>query len=49
MTVSTYGKVLDAIRDAEARTRFLGYRVEHYKLVAFTVSAMMAGVAGAST
>lgn len=47
MVTSTYGKVLVAIRDAESRTRFLGYRVEHYKLVAFTVSAMMAGVAGA--
>lgn len=47
MVTSTYGKVLVAIRDAESRARFLGYRVEHYKLVAFTVSAMMAGVAGA--
>ena len=47
MTVSKFGKVLVAIRDAESRTRFLGYRVETYKLVAFTVSAMMAGVAGA--
>jgi urea transport system permease protein len=44
---STYGKVLVAIRDAESRTRFLGYRVEHHKLVAFTLSAMIAGVAGA--
>jgi urea transport system permease protein len=47
MTASALGKVLVAIRDAEPRTRFLGYRVERYKLVAFTVSAMMAGVAGA--
>jgi urea transport system permease protein len=47
MVTSTYGKVLVAIRDAESRTRFLGYRVEHYKLVAFVVSACMAGVAGA--
>jgi urea transport system permease protein len=44
---SKFGKVLVAIRDAEARTRFLGYRVESYKLVVFTVSACMAGVAGA--
>jgi urea transport system permease protein len=44
---STYGKVLIAIRDAESRTRFLGYRVEHHKLVAFTLSAIIAGVAGA--
>jgi urea transport system permease protein len=47
MVTSAYGKVLIAIRDAESRTRFLGYRVERYKLVAFTVSACMAGVAGA--
>jgi urea transport system permease protein len=47
MVTSTYGKVLVAIRDAESRTRFLGYRVEHYKVVAFVVSACMAGVAGA--
>ncbi len=44
---SKFGKVLIAIRDAEARTRFLGYRVEFYKLVVFTLSACMAGVAGA--
>ena len=44
---SKFGKVLIAIRDAEARTQFLGYRVESYKLVVFTLSACMAGVAGA--
>src|SRR5262245_12510781 len=44
---SKFGKVLVAIRDAEARTRFLGYRVEAYKLFVFTFSACMAGVAGA--
>jgi urea transport system permease protein len=44
---SKYGKVLVAIRDAESRTRFLGYRVEHMKLFVFTISAMMAGIAGA--
>jgi len=44
---SKLGKVLIAIRDAEARVRFLGYRVESYKLFVFTVSACMAGVAGA--
>lgn len=44
---SKLGKVLIAIRDAESRTRFLGYRVEHVKLFAFVVSACMAGVAGA--
>jgi urea transport system permease protein len=47
MTVSAYGKVLVAIRDAESRARFLGYRVENYKLLAFVVSAGMAGLAGA--
>jgi urea transport system permease protein len=44
---STYGKVLVAIRDAESRTRFLGYRVEHFKLFVFTLSAVIAGIAGA--
>jgi urea transport system permease protein len=36
-----------AIRDAESRTRFLGYPVESYKLWAFVLSAAIAGVAGA--
>jgi len=44
---SKLGKVLLAIRDAESRTRFLGYRVESYKLFVFTLSACLAGVAGA--
>ncbi|MHA1568524.1 MAG: urea ABC transporter permease subunit UrtC, partial [Alphaproteobacteria bacterium] len=47
MVTSKFGRVLVAIRDAESRARFLGYRVEYYKLVVFTVSAMLAGVAGA--
>jgi len=47
IVTSKFGKVLIAIRDAEARTRFLGYRVEAYKLFVFTLSACMAGVAGA--
>jgi urea transport system permease protein len=47
IVTSKLGKVLVAIRDAEARTRFLGYRVESYKLFVFTLSACMAGVAGA--
>jgi urea transport system permease protein len=47
IVTSKFGKVLVAIRDAEARTRFLGYRVESYKLFVFTFSACMAGVAGA--
>jgi urea transport system permease protein len=47
LVTSAFGKVLVAIRDAESRTRFLGYRVENYKLVVFTVSAVLAGLAGA--
>jgi urea transport system permease protein len=39
--------VIRAIRDAESRTRFLGYRVESFKLWVFVVSAVLAGVAGA--
>jgi urea transport system permease protein len=44
---SRLGKVLVAIRDAESRTRFLGYRVEHYKLFVWTFSAVLAGIGGA--
>jgi urea transport system permease protein len=47
IVASKLGKVLIAIRDGEARTRFLGYRVESYKLLVFTLSACMAGIAGA--
>ncbi len=47
IVTSKFGKVLIAIRDAESRTRFLGYRVESHKLFVFTVSACMAGIAGA--
>lgn len=44
---SRLGRVIVAIRDAESRARFLGYRVEYYKLFVFTVSAVLAGIAGA--
>ena len=47
VVTSKLGKVLIAVRDAESRTRFLGYRVENYKLFVFTLSACMAGIAGA--
>jgi urea transport system permease protein len=47
IVASKYGKALIAVRDAESRVRFLGYRVENYKLFVFVVSAIMAGVAGA--
>ena len=44
---SRTGKVLIALRDGESRTRFLGYRVENYKLAVWTFSAILAGIAGA--
>jgi len=44
---SRAGRVIRAIRDAESRTRFLGYPVESYKLWLFVFSAAIAGVAGA--
>ena len=47
IVASRLGRVLIAIRDAESRARFLGYRVEHYMLFVFVVSAVLAGVAGA--
>jgi len=47
VTGSKFGQVVVAIRDAESRARFLGYRVENYKTLVFVLSAMMAGVAGA--
>ncbi len=47
IVTSKLGKILIGVRDAESRTRFLGYRVEHYKLFVWTLSAMIAGVAGA--
>jgi len=47
MVRTRFGQALVAVRDAEARARFIGYRVEHYKLIVWTVSAAMAGVAGA--
>ena len=44
---SRAGRVIRAIRDAESRTRFLGYRVESFKLWVFVFSAVLAGIAGA--
>jgi len=43
---SPFGQVLKAIRENEPRAISLGYRVEHYKLLAFTLSAALAGLAG---
>ena len=42
-----FGSVIRGIRDNEARVRFLGYSVEGYKLFIFTITAMIAGIAGA--
>jgi urea transport system permease protein len=47
IVTSRFGRVLIAVRDAESRARFSGYRVEHYKLWLFVFSAMLAGIAGA--
>ena len=47
IVTSKLGRVLMAIRDAESRVRFLGYDVTAAKLFVFTVSAVLAGVAGA--
>ncbi|MGR3702513.1 MAG: urea ABC transporter permease subunit UrtC [Paracoccaceae bacterium] len=41
------GSVIRAIRDNEARVRFLGYHVESYKLFVFTLTAIVAAIAGA--
>jgi len=42
-----FGSALRAIRDDEARVRFLGYSVESYKLFTFTLTAVIAAIAGA--
>lgn len=47
MVSGKFGSVIRAIRDDEARVRFLGYSVESYKLTVFTVTAMICAVAGA--
>ena len=47
IVMSRAGRVMRAIRDAETRTRFIGYPVESFKLWAFVFSAVIAGVAGA--
>jgi branched-chain amino acid transport system permease protein len=43
---SPFGQVLKAIRENEARATSLGYRAEHYKLIAFVLSATLSGLAG---
>lgn len=47
IVASRFGRVVVAVRDAESRARFIGYRVEHYKLWLFVFSAVLAGIAGA--
>src|SRR5712691_3852082 len=47
ITTSKLGRVLLALRDAESRVRFLGYSTTNAKLFVFTVSAVLAGIAGA--
>ena len=47
IVTSRYGRVVAAIRDAESRARFIGYRVERFKLALFTFSAVLSGIAGA--
>jgi len=44
---SRFGRIILSIRDAEPRTRFLGYQSENYKLWLFVYSAVLAGIAGA--
>ena len=47
IVTSKFGRVVVAIRDAEDRARFIGYKVENYKLWIFTFSAVLSGIAGA--
>jgi urea transport system permease protein len=47
IAASKLGRLLLAIRDAESRVRFLGYSVTNAKLLVWTVSAVLAGIAGA--
>src|SRR6185437_10037634 len=44
---SKLGRLLLALRDAESRVRFLGYNVAHAQVFVFTLSAVLAGIAGA--
>jgi len=47
IVTSRAGRVVEAVRDAESRARFVGYRVESYKLWLWVFSAVLAGIAGA--
>ena len=45
---SPFGQVLKAIRENESRSTSLGYRTDHFKLLAFVLSATLSGAAGAT-
>ena len=45
---SPFGQILKAIRDNEARATSLGYDIDRYKLIAFIISATLAGLAGST-
>jgi len=45
---SPFGQVLKAIRENETRAISLGYKVDQYKLIAFTLSAALSGLAGST-
>jgi urea transport system permease protein len=47
IVASRAGRVIQAVRDAESRARFIGYKVESYKVWLFTFSAVLASIAGA--
>ncbi len=47
MVSGKFGNIIRGIRDDEQRVRFLGYRVEGYKLFVFTLTGVLCGIAGA--
>ena len=47
IVASKFGRVLEAVRDAEPRVMFCGYNTVHYKVAIFTLSAVLCGLAGA--
>lgn len=47
LVTAKFGRVLQAVRDAESRVMFCGYNPVRYKLTIWVISAMMCGVAGA--
>ena len=46
LTNSRLGKVLQAVRENEARLTFLGFKVSEFKLLIYAVSGMIAGLGG---